>query len=312
MDKKQVYQTDTEVDQFEISTTSNDTILDNSQNEKEKKEDRCIHFMIIIGFLIFVIAAVDTFALFFIPYNKYKENKKNFKDAQFPEISKKKIVIHFILNGLISLYGFGLFFPLCMNGCYFLMVIGNFCLPIIFFAYLAENAFNNDIDFHHFDLLIDDLIKLINNNPPIDFIRVNYQNSFSFENINFKTFDNSVYKNIVVPVSTNLSSDVFTFSDFPDVFYIQINQEIKMSNKMSSFFVNVLNVSNNTGSFISRRYLVSKHKKVSYLSESTKDWSHLFGVGIYYHIYSKSVPIMSKKVCLNADLLPDFNYSSIM
>ena len=39
--KQQVYQTDTDVDQFEISTTieSNDTIIDDSSNQKGKEGD---------------------------------------------------------------------------------------------------------------------------------------------------------------------------------------------------------------------------------------------------------------------------------
>lgn len=312
--KQQVYQTDTDVDQFEISTTieSNDTIIDDSSNQKGKEGDSCIYLAIIIGFLLFVIGFVDAFALFYIPYKKYKENKQNFKDAQFHEISKIKIVLHFILNGLVSLYGFGVFFPLCIDKCYGMIITVQMFIPFILFTYFTVSINNVDYYFRDFDLNIDDLLKLINNNPPVDFIKVNYLNSFSFTNNNFKTFDNSFYKSIEVPISTNLTSKPYTYNDFPDVFYIDIIQEINMSDQLSSFFINVLNVSNNAGSFNSRNYLVSKHKKVSYLSRKTRDWSYFFGVGIYYHIYSISVPYMSKKVYLDANMIPDFNYSSIL
>lgn len=307
-DNLQVIQTDGDGDPFEISTTSNETIFETTTNEK--KRNRCKIITIIIGLVLFIVPLINAFTFFYIPYNKYRENKKKFNDAKFEKISKDKIAQHFLLHISVSLYGFGLFFPSCVNNYYIIMFLSQYLIPLIIVVYLFECSYS-DIDFQ-LDLHIDDLFKLINNNPPIDFIKVNYQNSFSFANNNFKTYAKSTFKSIVVPVLTNLTSKILTLDDFPDVFYIKINQEIKMSNQLSSFFINALNVSNDVGYFYSKIYLVSKQKKVSYLSKNTRIWSHLLGVGIYSEIFSKSIPTMSKKVCLDAEMIPDFNYSSII
>ncbi|KAK8890594.1 hypothetical protein M9Y10_035373 [Tritrichomonas musculus] len=313
--EQQVYQTDTDEDPFEISSTSTDAIsIDTVLNDKIQL-DACEIISIIFGILLIIISIIDAFVMFYFPYKKIQDNKRNFMGANFEKLPLLNIIIHFILHGLVCLLGLAMIFIICkrkydIGGCFIFIL----CF-FIFFLYFYAGTGCPTRDFKP-NLNIDDLFNLINNNPPLNFIKVNYQNSFKTSINTNNCYLNKDYqfvrKDVIVPIVTTLTSKKYNYNDFPDIFYTKVIQEIKLSNQLTSYFKNSLNISYDIDPLSSPTFLVSKQKKLSYLSHTTKMLSYFFGVGIYYELYTKAIPEMVSKISLYAEVVPNFNYSSIL
>lgn len=167
--KQQIYQTDTEEDPFEISSTTTDAISNDTVLNDKIQLDACEIISIIFGILLIIISIIDAFVMFYFPYKKIQDNKRNFMGANFEKLPLKKIVIHFILHGLVCLLGLTLIFITCKRK-YDMIDFIIILLLFIFMIYLYA-AFSCNVSIFKPDLNIDDLFNLINNPPPLNFIQ---------------------------------------------------------------------------------------------------------------------------------------------
>lgn len=312
MQKKQsVCQADEDAYQFEISATG-DT---NSDEIKEKTHKTVCEIVIFIfGILFVIVSVVDAIIFFYFPFQKIKDIKQNFNNAKLSKLPIFFIINHFILHTFVFLFGFLIALSFCKKDIYISKCVP-FLLVFIIWSWLIQATTCPTKDYK-VDLYIDDIFHLINNNPPLDFIKVNTHKTsyFTISTNNGQVNMAQTYsrKEVLVPITTNITSKIYNYNDFPDIFYITISQEIKISDQLSSYLKNAFNVDYDTKSFDSKTFLVSKQKHISYLTKKVRIISHIFGVGIYYKLYSKSIPNMINKVYLNAEMVPNFNYSNII
>lgn len=305
MQKEKVYPAEKEYDPynpFEISTSYEEN--NETQNNKNSRTT-CEIIMILIGIFFFVISIIDAVVFFTIPYMKIKENKHKYKDAQFEKVNRCMVLLHFVIHGFLCLFGLFFIISFCKKNDQILSFNIVF-LSLIIISWLLQFAYCTNKDYKP-DLMIDDLFKLINNNPPLDFINVKYEyiksSSISTNNFFADKYQTYSSKNVVVPVKTNITSKIYTYNDFPDIFSITILQEIIMSDNLCEYFRNNLSINYDVNHLVSNTYLVSKQNNLLYLSKKTRIISEVFGVGIYYELYSKSIPKMVNKITLTAEIM---------
>lgn len=284
----------------------------------------------IIGIIILVFAFLDMIILFAIPYHRIRTNKRKLPDALFKKPNVCVIVFHFILHVLVMLVGvfvilFGLKNYENVNHdkvkCGLLTVC---ILTGIFWVITICIDFSQTTNITT-KTTIDQLISILNHNPPINFAFIftkdEIEDYICNPDCEVTTITCYSKSGVSIPLKTQIISEVYNFTDTPEMFYFTIEQKLNMTVELKAFYQmilkNINNCDNNNNKvveyypLISGSYIVSKKKVPAYLNKGTRIVSILFGVGVYYELNSKSVPFINYVQISDADVVPGVNYNQI-
>lgn len=308
--------------------------FDESQGNIKSKKQCCFcnKKLLILGVFIFLLGFTYMIVLFIIPYNKIQTNKTKYPEATFDKPNFSVILIHFLLNGSITTIGIlliiaGFFKKIncCFESIIFIVLILILAISGMWIAELFI-GFTKTKNFKYDMILIDDLSLKLIQNPPIDFIFL-YTKDIVYQLTCYKNDCNIVSvlcyskAGVKIPIKSYLTSPIYDLSKTPDLFLFKIDQEINMTNKLSSNFEVIRNSVETCDilhkkvfdfyPLISNKILVYRKKVPACIGKKTRIASIFFGVGVYYELNYKSVPLFSIKQTSNADVVQDINYTEI-
>ena len=105
-----------------------------------------------------------------------------------------------------------------------------------------------------------------------------------------------------------------------DIFYFKINQIINKSENFSIVFNSIMDKIEECNYWdkavdyypiIDEIYIVSTKDAPSSLTHHTRLLTTIFGVGIYYEMYTKSIPYITYNMKIYTDINPNVDYSKI-
>ena len=105
------------------------------------------------------------------------------------------------------------------------------------------------------------------------------------------------------------------------MFYLKFKQEINMTTRLQINYNKIVDLAyscdrghtlvNENYPQIEGTYIVTSKKLPSGLTSGTRIASILFGVGVYYEMYSKSVPTLEYIQKVDADIVETTNYDLV-
>lgn len=283
----------------------------------------------IIGIVLITVGLVDMIVLFTVPYMRIKDFKKKYPNETFENPNIPIIVIHFILHSLIISYGVILLLislEIELNRPNLWILV-----PPIFIIFLWIIQMGLCFTFTKYfksKMLINDLLQNINNEHPSNLIFLYTHDTYTRRSCSggkkakCRTTTYHCYSNIgiSIPIQTNLIQNSFDFSEAPSLFYTNIIQEANMTEQLSNHFNRTLHSINSCDSrkkeieyhpIIAGTHIVTKEKVPIGLSKGTRIASIIFGVGVYYELYSKSVPFINCIQKFHADVFKPINYDNL-
>lgn len=278
---------------------------------------------IIIGGLIFIVVLLNMIVLFAVPYQKIQTNKRKLPNAHFEKPKIYVIVVHFVLHFWMLLIGI-LIILLGFRGykyisyrCVRYTIIH--MVPIIVAFWLIIIIIELcSIPCIYQEKTIEQLTSSLNSNPPINFAFIYTK---CLQSGDFNSYNTYYSKNgIIFPMKTNNTSPIYNFTDAPEFFYLVIDQKVNMSSELRIYFNEIFVDARgcDDGELkvdfypkIKGDYTVLKGKMPTYLNKATRITSILFGVGVYYELYFKSIPYITYVQYSNADLVQGVNYNQI-
>lgn len=289
-----------------------------------------------VSIIFLLLGLVNMIAFYVIPMNRINENKKHAPNAIFSEPNTVIIVLHFIFNSLVIFFGICLllfslrgFFirhstiiiVFLVASCSFVFI---FWVTYVTIVFTSTEKSNNIIS-------IDDLEKSLNKESPIDF-------SFIYSKEMMKTHDCSHNPNtgqmacttryltcyskngVVFPLESKNLNDRFDQSTVPDIFYFKLEQDVMKSDDYKLKFdqlmdkINDCSYENKSIDYFpehNETMLVSNEKIPSYLTHKSRIISAVFGVGVYYELNTRSIPLVNYKQKVLVDTRQGFNYESL-
>lgn len=118
-----------------------------------------------------------------------------------------------------------------------------------------------------------------------------------------------------------MSNRIFILREYkPDFFYLEISQNVNVSDELFEQFQkadekvvsceNKFKAAHDFYPLVQGRQLISKGKQMpSKFSKSSAISSNILGVGVYYELYRKSIPIKKFVQNSNAHIKTDFDYN---
>lgn len=291
---------------------------------------------LIFGILILILGIVDMIVLYVIPNNIIKENKRKYPDSSFEKPKSAVIGIHFTLHSLIILLGIILIicsfdFVSNIDEIMIILMITTLCLIFIFWIVALVVGFTQ-IRYHKSKMSGDEISSIIKTDPPINSIFIYTTGKIRVEKCTYK--DNkrkcqyeykTCYsrKGVSIPVQSHFLNDPnsFNYSELPDMFYLKVRQEINMSTRLRANYNKIVDMAyscdkghtvvNENYPQIEGTYIVTSKKLPTGLKSSTRIASIIFGVGVYYEMYSKSLPTLDYIQKVDADVVETTNYDSV-
>lgn len=313
---------------------------DEDQSSIANSQTRCIPHLRIIPFIIGVIMILTGFfnMIFFYVYPMYKinENKKKIPDAVFEEPNRAIIVLHFIYNTSVIFCGvsfvlFSLrgFFMQRFSILIILLITSSSLLFIFYITYIticltstenSESKINSE-----------ELLKIISKPSPIDFAFIYSQemlktpvcshNHATGQLVCTYSYMNCYSKNgFVFPLKSANTNPNYDISNTPSLFYFRIEQEINMSSdfkdKFNAIFDKIedCNYEDKVIDYYplqDQTILVSSGKIPFIFSRRGRSLSTHFGVGVYYELSSRAIPLITHKQKVNVELVPSINYDNL-
>ena len=271
------------------------------------------------------VGLVDMIVLFFVPFLKIQDAKKKYPTETFVKPSIPIIIIHFLLHLVLIFFGTVL-----------ILISLNINLPkekiwvlvpavLLIICWIIEMALGFTFTkYPKSQMIITDLLSNLNRENPSNliFIYTHYKYekrtcSSSKSKCTKHTYHCYSKTGVTIPIQTNLIPNSFDFSNAPGLFYIDVAQEVNMSLSLSFYFKKALQAVNSCDSYykeieyhpmITGNYIVSKDKVPIALSKQTRIASIVLGVGVYYELYTKSVPRISYTQKFEADVVRSHNY----
>lgn len=308
------------------------------QDEKEpsftevivKKRHLIKKIPLTIGIVIILLGCINMIIFFAIPNQKIKSNKRKLPNHTFEKPNIPIIVIHFILHFFVIFVG--LFVILFSFENFEYIKESNVKTGLIVLCMLTAFTWFVEIgmNFSYSKSItstttVNRLISILEHEPPVDFIFIYSQDEVvtteCAEECEEKTYTCYSKSGVKIPVISHITSHVYNFTDVPELFYFNIGQNISLTLSLSSYFMNILNDIKKCDSdsekvveyypLIVGTYVVSMGKFPKSLSKAARIASIIFGVGIYYELYTKSVPLIDFKQKLAVDVDNSINYDNI-
>ncbi|KAK8838189.1 hypothetical protein M9Y10_035607 [Tritrichomonas musculus] len=312
---------------------------DDDQDSVAVKTSFCPHirwFPFIIAIIFFLLGLVNMIVFYVIPDLKIKENKRKLPDARFQEPNPVLIFIHFLFHSCVMLFGISLLlfalrgFVIKHTYIIIILLIVTCSLTFIFWVTYASLSLVSTHDPEQ-KINIDQIISLTQNDSPIDFafvfskdtvkIRDCYRNPNSGQLVCTNRYLPCYSETgVSIPLKSKVTSAEFDFSRVPDIFYFEIIQEINKSAEFSTVYDKIVDDIDECDYWdkdveyypiINATYIVSRSTTPSYLTHRTRILSATFGVGLYYEMYTKSIPFISYQQEINIDVDPKVNYDNI-
>ena len=283
----------------------------------------------IIGIILIVVGLLDMLALFFIPFSKIKSNKKKYPDQSFDKIKVPIVVIHFILHFFVITFGIILLLiALEVDICNEMAWISAFIF-IIVALWIVELALGFSMTHDTLSQIkISDLLALLSDDSPSNLIFIYTHDTYTTRSCTnsgkkrkCRTTTHHCYSKsgISIPIETKLISNSSEFANYPSLYYLNVQQEVKMSLELRNYYSEILRGINGCDTshhkeieyhpIVVGDYIVTTEKVPVGLSKATRISSIMFGVGVYYELYSKSIPHITYVQKFDADVVNDFNYN---
>lgn len=285
----------------------------------------------IIGIILIIVGLVEMLVLFFIPYNKIKENKKKYPDQSFEKPKVAIVAIHFTLHSLIIIFGIILILISLeidlWNDIFWIIIF-----PVLIFIFWIVEMCVCFIQtkYPKSEMKTENISKILNRDPPSNLIFIYTSDvikkttcSSSGKKRRCSTNSYHCYSKtgISIPIKSKFVSNSYNFLNSPNLFYINVKQNINMSNSLINYYNRVLNGVNSCDRkdkeiefhpIITGDFIISNKKVPVCLSKQTRIASIVFGVGVYYELYSKSVPHINVIQKFDADVIDsNFDYLNL-
>lgn len=279
--------------------------------------------LFVFGSLICVIGLVDMIVLYVVPTKMANDNKKNFPNSTFQKPNKAIIALHFVLHILIIFLGANMIvlgYIEYSNPSSFPFTTSIIVISILVFgvwvAHLAVCYAKLISIKSHIDSV--EMANILSSRKPVDFIFVYLKGSVSTTDCSqsdrdgvshCKTVTETCYskKGVKIPIVTSITSYPYDFSGIPQSMFLDVQQEISMSDEMRNNYNNIVNnlkkCDSKNGDYvvyqyypkINGTYFISTKKMPTTLKKASRISSMIFGAGVFYEIYSKSFPYASYK-----------------
>ncbi|KAK8885904.1 hypothetical protein M9Y10_041361 [Tritrichomonas musculus] len=283
----------------------------------------CKIILVIFGSLFILLGIIDMIVFYVIPNNQLKQNKKKYPNYEFDKPDITLIAFHFLEHFFLILTGI-------------MMILGiipdlpgtlTYILPIIFISLLTVTFYTLQVVFTLYDLnfidkedfTLSQLSLLLNNEHPINSYMIYVIGKTKRHKGGYYTCYSK--GGISLQVESNLSLPHFDPNKYePDFLYIIISQNVNTSDELIPWFdqakekvISCENKHSATGNyhpFVEGKNFISNGKKVpSKYSKGSAFTSAFFGVGVYYELLKKSIPIKRFTQNSNIYLKPGFNYN---
>lgn len=274
---------------------------------------------------------VNMIIFYVIPIQQIKTNKRKLPTYSFKNPNISIIIIHFILHFLLILVGlFLILFSLenydHINESRVQTGLIILCM-ITVFVWVVQIGINFSMnDFISSKMTVNEINSILIRKPPVDFIFIYSKDEITktecSEECEEKTFICYSKTGVKIPVISEITSHIYNFSNVSlDFFYFNIEQDIDLTLLFSTYFMNILNTIKMCDSeskkvveyypLIKGTYAISNGKIPRSLSKTTRIVSIIFGVGVYYELYTKSIPFINFKQKLKVDSNNSINYEDI-
>lgn len=290
----------------------------------------------IISVLIILIGITNMIAFYVIPNNKIKENKKKLPDAYFKSPNQVIIFLHFLYNSIVIICGISILlfslraFFIHRMTILVIFLIASCSLMFIFWVTYSTIAY---ISVEEADSVInsDELLYIVNKNSPIDFAFI-YSKEMTKTSIcsanpatgQIQCTDKYLYcysKNgIVFPVVSKIENGLFNPLNYPSCFYFTIEQKTNFTSICENKFNDILDKIEDCSyeekvveyyPIMNQTWLVHFGEVPSSLSHKTRLLTSIFGVGVYYELYTKAIPFVSYEQKIKLDLRSNVNYDAL-
>lgn len=305
----------------ENSSSGSSVVVD--RNRCNKKWGFMDYFglsLILISILIFI----NMIILYMIPTNITKKNKKKMPDAHFERPNTVVILFHFLEHSSLIIFFISLILATKFEFKRFFSII-ILIIPIIIFivSYFVLFSCVNNSRLYTSQLNTDEMMAKLNVDKPIDFIFIYTHGKIKHESCHTDSdghrdcdsYSSDCYskKGVKYPLISKRISNVYNFSNVPSVFYFNIKYKLTMSMNAASCFNRLIKQASsciknfdvitenhpiNEGLFI-----VSNGKIPIHLKKTAKNAAMTFGAGVFYEIYTKSIPSIDYEMEIFVDSL---------
>lgn len=313
---------------------------DEDQSSIANSQTKCFPHLRIIPFIIGVIMILTGFVnmIFFYAYPMYKinANKKKIPDAVFEEPNRAIIVLHFIYNAAVIFCGVSVvlfslrgFFMRRFSILIILLITSSSLTFILYITYIticltstenSESKVNSE-----------ELLKIVSKPSPIDFAfiysqemmktPVCSQNPATGQMVCSYSYMYCYSKNgFVFPLKSTNTNPQYDISNNPSLFYFRIEQEINMTSDCKDKFDEIFgkiedcNFEDKVIDYypLQNQIILVSFGKIPFIfSRKGRSLSTHFGVGIYYELSTKAIPLITHKQKVNVDLIPSINYDNL-
>lgn len=263
-----------------------------------------------LGILIIVVGVTDMLVFYLVANNFSKENKKKYTTANFEKTNKSIIAIHFVLHILVISIGISFVIKSIIGGKLFISITILVLLGLIFVFWIVEIC-----------------LGFLKTRKPKSYVTTEKMTEILTKTVSFRFIysrDGSEYSmnGVSIPISAQIISPLYNFTNLPSFFYFDFIQKLKMTSALQNEYNLMIEKIKNCGyidkyiktedhPLIAGTYIVTKDKIPMAINKHSRTASIIFGVGVYYEIISKSYPIYSFIQESNADVVPNHKYSFI-
>lgn len=263
------------------------------------------------------------FVFYFVPYNQFSKNKKNYPDYKFEKPQLAIIIVHFLLH--VNLIAVGAVLASAANYSFYtsaawimlICMVPSFLACFYILATIFSGCFINFIKKEDFSL--NQISEHLNSSHPIN-------SYFFYVKGKVRGRKGSYYtcysKNgFSIPVQTNRYLPDFNPNEnWPNFFYYNIIQKVNMTDELFLYVERIrekiYSCENEHPVEIDyypliegKKLILSEGKKIpSKMKKPNAIASLIFGLGVYPEMLEKSIPIKNYEQSVFADVVPGFDY----